>query len=292
MGSSDNCLSFRCLACKSGESCVFASDCRDLYLGFPGAFEYLQCAACGLVQLHPIPHNLAAYYRSYPIHRRKNALFSWLRSRVVAAAYAPPPAMRIKALDFGCGDGWYMQYLQARGHSVLGFEADANHARHLSDQLGAPVYSNAGDLSDHHAGTLDLVTMHFVVEHLPCPSEAFALVSRLLKPGGRWYFVIPSLASLEWRLFGKRWHGFDVPRHISYPEDAHVRMWAERSHLHVDHACPIGSATDFAGSISTVLFGRYTQLAFYAALPCGLLWSRILPGACRYYWLSKQATLA
>lgn len=269
---------------------MFAAECRDLYLGFPGSFDYVRCTACGLVQLHPIPQDLASYYRSYPIHRRKHSVFSWLRRQVVGSNYASPPAARAKILDFGCGDGWYLEQLAGSGHQPIGFEVDPNHARTLSSRLNIPVYDTAAELETHHAGTIDLITMHFVLEHLPNPAGTFHLMSRLLKPGGRWYFVIPNLASKEWRLFGTKWHGFDVPRHISYLDDPHVRVLAAESSLHVMHARALGSATDFAGSLSTLLLGRYTNAAFYAALPLGIVWSWLFPGACRSYWLEKQTT--
>lgn len=279
--------SFCCLACAFDTSHPFATDCRDRYLGFPGTFSYRRCQRCGLVQLHPVPESISSYYRNYPIHHQKSRFFDSLRRRIVGGGYARPPAPALKILDFGCGDGWYLDHLISAGHAAFGFEADTAHAHSLSEHLGTSIYADTDDLVAEHAGTLDLITMHFVLEHLPKPAEAFALVSQLLKPGGQWYFVIPNLASLEFRLFGTLWHGFDVPRHVSYLGEDHVHALAFKAGLQVRRAHAIGSATDFAGSASNIICGRYVPMAFFAALTLGILWSRILPGACRCYWLQK-----
>lgn len=287
MQSTDADTAFRCIVCGDPHSDQVVTDCRDLYLRFPGLFRYVQCRACRLVQLHPVPSNLHEFYRSYPIHSQKTAFFNALRRRMVGGAYAQPPAHPSKICDFGCGDGWYLQFLAAKGHACIGYEPDSGHAQRVSQRINVPMFSDAGELERAHAGTFDLVTMHFVLEHLPDPSGVFHYVSRLVKPGGRWHFVIPSLESLEWRLFGARWHGFDVPRHVSYLNEHHVRDLAAKTDFSVEESQPIGSVTDFAGTLSNVVVGHYSAAAFFAAVPLGVLWSRLVPGACQRYMLRK-----
>jgi SAM-dependent methyltransferase len=279
---------FACLVCHGTSGTMFARGCRDLYLGFPGLFDYLRCSGCGHVQLHPLPANLAQYYRGYPIHRQKTAFFSWLRRHTVGANYAVPLVRSATVLDFGCGDGWYLQQLAAQGLTAIGFESDPDHAGRLSRDLGVPVFSSLDDLTARHVGTIDMLTMHFVLEHLADPAAAFRLAGILLKPGGLWYFVIPSLDSLEWRLFGRAWHGFDVPRHVSYLNDATVRSLADTAGLAVERVARSGSATDFAGSMSNLVAGRYRPAVFSAFLPLGIAWSRLVPGACKQYRLRKR----
>jgi SAM-dependent methyltransferase len=278
---------FECLVCRGTSGTTFAAGCRDLYLGFPGLFDYLRCSDCGHVQLHPLPVNLAQYYRGYPIHRRKTPFFSWLRRRAVGTNYAVPPAHSATVLDFGCGDGWYLQELASQGHAVVGFESDPDHAGRLSRDLGVPVCSSLEELTARHAGTIDMLTMHFVLEHIADPAAVFQMAALLLKPHGQWYFVIPSLDSLEWRLFRQAWHGFDVPRHVSYLSEANVRSLADSVGLAVEGVRRTGSATDFAGSMSNVVTGRYRPAVFAAFLPLGIAWSRLLPGACKQYRLRK-----
>jgi hypothetical protein len=56
--------------------------------------------------------------------------------------------------------------------------------------------------------------MFHVLEHLPDPREALAYAGGLLKPGGSLILQVPNAASFQARLFGPRWYGLDVPRHL------------------------------------------------------------------------------
>jgi SAM-dependent methyltransferase len=46
------------------------------------------------------------------------------------------------------------------------------------------------------AGSFDLVTCSWVIEHLADPSRAFAEVARVLAPGGHWVFLTPNSRNL------------------------------------------------------------------------------------------------
>ncbi len=60
----------------------------------------------------------------------------------------------------------------------------------------------------------DFVTMFHVLEHLPNPRLALKYAGDLLKPGGTLIIQVPNIASFQARLFGRRWYGLDVPRHV------------------------------------------------------------------------------
>jgi hypothetical protein len=62
---------------------------------------------------------------------------------------------------------------------------------------------------------LDAVTLWHVFEHLYHPSQALANAASVLRPGGFLFLAIPDMRSLEPRLFGKCWIGWDPPRHIA-----------------------------------------------------------------------------
>jgi SAM-dependent methyltransferase len=88
-------------------------------------------------------------------------------------------------------------------------------------QTGCPV--RQGEIgSDVWSGSrFDFVTMFHVLEHLPDPRMALSFVKGLLKPGGMLILQVPNVSSLQARLFGNRWYGLDVPRHvINYTPEA------------------------------------------------------------------------
>ena len=107
----------------------------------------------------------------------------------------------------------------------------ATQSERLSQRISLPVYSEAESLLSDFGNKVDVVTMHFVVEHLTDLHESFLQVERLLKPGGAFFFTVPNLESWEAKLFGKKWHGLDAPRHISFPHKSVVDQLARRHGL-------------------------------------------------------------
>jgi SAM-dependent methyltransferase len=281
---------FICVLCEARNSVPVLRGCRDLYLQCDGEFDYVRCASCGVIQLDPVPPTMAEYYRSYPVHRRKSSVFSYVRSLCVRHAYysvARAAAQPQTIVDFGCGDGWYAEHVAGQGHRVAAYETDPQHASTLSGRLGIQVFSELDNLLQEYSGRCDIVTMHFVVEHLRDPLEAFRIAKALLKPRGIWYFIIPNINSIEFRLFRRRWHGFDVPRHVSYLHPAAVESVAWKYALTVQSVKSVGSLTDCAGTVSNLLCGHYSPMCFLAALPVGLLWSMVVRQSCQAYTLRR-----
>jgi hypothetical protein len=56
--------------------------------------------------------------------------------------------------------------------------------------------------------------MFHVLEHLPDPQPYLEAARELLAPHGRLIVQVPNAASWQARIFGRRWNGLDVPRHL------------------------------------------------------------------------------
>ena len=225
----------------------------------------------------------------YDVHIRKGALHERARGILMGGAYykrARLAGMRI--LDFGCGDGWYLREARKHGGNAAGFEPDAKLASRIARDSGIPVYSNLGELEALHAGQFDIVTMHFVLEHLTDVHGAFETVNRLLTSGGRFYFIIPNMRSTEFRLFRKKWHGLDPPRHIHFLEPRHIRQLAARHGYSLQWKHHAGLPNGFAGSMSAALTGRVRPALFMSLMPPALIWSAFFPGGA-IAWLLRKA---
>jgi SAM-dependent methyltransferase len=251
--------------------------------------DYHRCRSCALLQQHPLPKDVAAFYEHYPIHAKKSALYDALRWMVMGGLYydagAHGPGTRI--VDYGCGDGGYLETLGGKGYELIGFETDTGQAARLTDHLGVPVHHSHSALFAAVDGNAEVVTMHFVVEHLTDLDDGFETARRLLRPDGVFYFVVPHEHSLEARLFGRKWHNLDPPRHVSFPEAAHVARLAERHGLRLERHAPVPFPNGFAASLPVVLTGRFRFALFALALPLGLLFSRLVPTGTRAYWLRR-----
>lgn len=288
---------FSCIQCTSSAAVTVWSDCKDYYLQKSCRVSYARCVGCGLIQQAPIPKDVAIFYDAYPIHKKKSWLYRLFRSWVMGSCYFNTrrhiTSIKESALllDFGCGDGWFLDKNQAINLNLIGFEANPGHAAQLSNVLKIPVYADERALLRDHEGRVDVVTMHFVLEHLTDINHAFEIVHRLLKPDGIFYFVIPNIGSWEARVFGKKWHNLDAPRHISFPEAPSIKQLSERWGFDVVNSKSASFPNGVAASLSVVLTGRFRFLIYLLFLPVGLLLSRLFPSGNAAYWLRKTALL-
>jgi SAM-dependent methyltransferase len=280
---------FRCLVCHGGEGTAVYLGCRDYYLGTPGQVDYYRCRACGLLQQFPIPVDVSAFYEHYPIHARKSRLYATLRRLVMSPVYydlARHPKGSV-LLDYGCGDGGYLERYQGKGFTLLGYEKSPALAAQLADHLGLPVYADMETLLREREGAVDVLTMHFALEHLTDLDAAFREVRALLRPGGVFYYVVPHASSFEARLFAKKWHNLDPPRHISFPDSGTARRLADRHGFTVSAEHPVAFPNGFAASMPVVVTGCFRFPLFAAFLPLGIAFSRLVPTGCRAYHLVR-----
>jgi SAM-dependent methyltransferase len=278
----------RCIFC-GGAVQLILEDCRDYYLATPFRVNYGCCASCGLVQQSPIPRDVAPFYAAYPMHKRRGPLHQKLRKFLRSPIYyRPRRGEAIRLLDYGCGDGGYLESIAAAGRERFGYEVDANLAARVADRSGITVYSDREQMLAAVAGTLDVVTAHFVFEHLTDLRDGFATVAKLLKPGGIFYCVVPQYDSTEARLFGRRWHGLDPPRHISFPSPELMQKLGDEAGLLLREHQPVPFANGFAGSLATVPTGRFNMPLFLMLLPIGSIFARLFPGGARAFTFGRM----
>jgi SAM-dependent methyltransferase len=263
--------------------------CADRYLGTEIEVDYFSCNACGLVQQSPLPADTRSLYDSYPVHSRKSRAYAAVRRIIMNGAYCKPShwVKGTKMLDYGCGDGWYLEWCKESGHNVVGFERAPVLAARIEAEIGVRVFSEELDLLNAHRDSFDLITLHFVVEHLADFASEFSLFSQLLRPGGLIRFVVPNIDSWEYRLFGKFWHSLDAPRHISFPDSRHAKIVAEQHSLLFDSYEHVAFPNGFAGSIPTAFLGHFSLFGMFLALPLATLVTRAFPAGNSAIYLRK-----
>lgn len=281
---------FRCLVCHGGDATAVYAGCRDYYLGTPWQVDYYRCTACGVLQQFPVPADVSAFYERYPVHARKSSLYKALRRLVMSPVYydISRHAQGAVLLDYGCGDGGYLERYRGKGFVLLGYERSPAQAEQVADRLGLPVYADREALLREHAGAVDVVTMHMTLEHLTDLDAAFREAHALLRTGGVFYYVVPDASSYEARLFGRKWHNLDPPRHISFPDAGAARRMAGRHGFAVAAEHPVAFPNGLAASLPVVLTGRFRPALFGLFLPLGIAFSRLVPTGCRAYHLVRS----
>lgn len=189
-------------------------------------WRFVACLDCGQIRLHPrpslkalpviYPPNYYAYQydRISPIARRAKQFMDASKLRTVLRFLGRPIS---SYLDVGCGDGRYLEYLAARGvgrEHLFGLELDHRVVADLVRRGFRAWCERVETCERFERGSLDLITMFHVIEHLDAPDKVLERLSSWLRPGGLLALETPNIDSLDARLFRDgRWGGFHFPRH-------------------------------------------------------------------------------
>ncbi len=199
-----------------------------------GSFDLFQCSQCHCIFLDPLPASseLAAFYpREYwwagaesGASRLKRAFLSLEKAyrefvtrdhaRFVEECASGRPRSERLLLDIGCGNGTFLLAAGSRGFTPHGMDVSKRAVEIAQKQTGCPVRQGEIGSKVWSGAKFDFVTMFHVLEHLPDPGMALSFAKELLKPGGLLILQVPNVSSGQARLFGNRWYGLDVPRHV------------------------------------------------------------------------------
>jgi 2-polyprenyl-6-hydroxyphenyl methylase / 3-demethylubiquinone-9 3-methyltransferase len=139
----------------------------------------------------------------------------WIAAEIAAAF----DGRTVRVLDVGCGAGFLSNDLARRGHVVTGLDASegslAAAARHDETTSVNYAVGDARDLSFNNA-TFDVVCAMDFLEHVDDPSEVISEASRVLAPGGLFFFHTFNRNWLSWLVVikGVEWFVKNTPRDL------------------------------------------------------------------------------
>ena len=213
-----------CAWCGSQESRLLFEG-PDRVERLPGQFRFVTCNNCGLIRQDPrlswesLKHYYPDNYHAYIslVKDEKNRLrkfnrryYQW-KFRKNLERYQSSG----KLLDVGCGTGLLLEeFERTKNWQTMGIEPNERAAKYASQQLGIKVLHNQLTQVNLPPESFDVITFINVLEHLPDPIENLRTAYKLIKPGGWLIFSIPHVESLDAKLFGKYWIGWDLPRHL------------------------------------------------------------------------------
>lgn len=214
--------------------------CRNLW-------HYVACDECAQVWLNPRPA-AATLSTIYPpeyyaynyddlsaLARKGKELIDRRKLGGILAAMPRPPATY---LDVGCGDGRYLDVLASKGvppASLLGLELNADVVATARARGLQVTCERVEDCTRFEPGSLDLITMFHVVEHVASPREVVERLVGWLAPGGVLAIETPNIDSLDARLFtAGLWGGYHIPRHWHLFRQETMTQLLESTGLEVD----------------------------------------------------------
>lgn len=197
----------------------------DLSLFLEGEFKLVRCQDCGLVYMNPRP-TISSLNEIYPeeydqytvlLRDEKSALMKWSRSYGLRKRIKPI-TNRVQSghlLDVGCATGDFLEVMKTVGIWELhGVEINASAGAYAREKLGLPIVTGSVEDAGYPAESFDVITMWNVIEHLPDPVSTLKHLAYLLKPDGILVFNTPNLDSLDAKIYGKYWIGYELPRHF------------------------------------------------------------------------------
>jgi SAM-dependent methyltransferase len=178
--------------------------------------EIMRCLDCGHGSVPSAPPEdavMEAYAdASDPVSLREEEGQVETARRALVQLETIVPVGRI--LDLGCWTGSFLVAARERGWDVAGVEPSAWGATRARER-GVDIV--ASDLFDHGQppGSVQLVVLCDVLEHLLEPRRALSIIHDVLAPGGAAYITVPNAGSVLARALGRRWWSV-LPMHLQY----------------------------------------------------------------------------
>lgn len=220
---------YLCPICNSQNFSAFLT-CKDNTVSRE-TFNIVQCESCGFKFTNPRPseNEIGGYYKSENYISHSNTKVGFINSTYqLVRKYTLLKKLQLisrfyktgKILDIGCGTGEFLQTCKSAGWETMGIEPDPD-ARRMSTEkfvLDVRTEEELGNLTD---GSIDIITMWHVLEHVPRLNERVAELKRLIKSNGVIMIAVPNSNSLDASKYKENWAAYDLPRHLYHftPED-------------------------------------------------------------------------
>ncbi|MBC8320892.1 MAG: class I SAM-dependent methyltransferase [Bacteroidetes bacterium] len=210
-------------------------------------FSLYKCADCNFVFTNPVPTSISKYYETpdYLSHNTNGKgalawLYYLLREINIKRKYqlVTKYCKQGNILDIGCGTGELLNFFKKNNWLALGVEPNLTAREFAANKYLIDVFEeNKLDEFDH--GTLDVISMWHVLEHVPDLHRRLSKVSKLLKDDGTIFIAVPNIDSPDSKKYKKYWSALDVPRHLYHFTPATFEHLISKHQLKLVHAEPM-----------------------------------------------------
>lgn len=199
-------------------------------------FKVVRCNHCGLAFVNPRPtlNSIDVFYPREFYQAR--AMSQTTRVRYEKEAMYLEEFEPGKVLDIGCAGGEFLKIMREKGWKVYG----TDYSNRGKNTYNLDIRYGQLDAIQYPSNYFDVITAWGVFEHLHDPMKYFKEVSRILKVGGSFIFLVTNIDSLMSR-YG---YGEDIPRHLYFFSEKVLGRYANEVNLslvNVDHSYDIYS---------------------------------------------------
>lgn len=244
---------------------------KEMMLGLRDEHDYIECSACGCLQIATLPDNLAEYYPdNYYSYKKtdsqnhfKQSLIQFRDQYAVTGKcilghliYLLYPETKLASLqrlnvdkdtrimDVGCGAANLLHSLSDIGfHNLLGIDPFNQADIHYDNGLSVKQQTiHAAE------GEWDVIMFHHSFEHIYDQHEVLDKVYDLLAPNGCCLLRVPTVSSYAWVHYGLDWVQLDAPRHLFLHSIDSMQSLAEQHGFVLEHVHYDSNALQLWGS--------------------------------------------
>lgn len=139
-----------------------------------------------------------------------------------------------RLLDLGAASGYFLDIAGRNGYSAEGIELNPSAVKEGRER-GRKIKLADILKSDYPNNAFDAITAFDFFEHLPHDKlkDYILTIRKLLGENGVLAIITVNTASRWAKIFGKKWHTFLPPEHISYFSDKNIRFFLKKNGFEV-----------------------------------------------------------
>lgn len=255
-------------------SCNICGLSDEKLIAVQNGYRIVKCSNCGFVYVNPRPDNetLKHLYLKYLPYKMKDPLLwdaymkdVFTKAANILAAQLPKGG---KLLDIGCGYGFFLSKMKAMGWQTYGIDVSETAVSYASGN-GFDVSLGTLDNIRYENNSFDVVTMFYVLEHLPNPLNALKEVRRILKPNGLLLLRVPHTTPIVriLSLLKIKNNLYDPPFHLNDFSLCSMKVVLQKAGFHNIRTF-IGGWTrphNMSARIATLLFGLSAEALYYTS---------------------------
>ena len=200
-----------------------------------------KCSICDLVQVTNIPPMeqveegydedfFEKYYKDLESNQKRQR-YVYLNFHNKVDQIEKRIIERGKILDVGCSFGFFMDVARQRGWTVAGIDVSKYAADYATQRLGLLVENKTIMEAKFEEKSFDVITMWYVIEHLPNPKQVLRYLSNFMKDDGLLVMGTSNVDSYRARIQGKRWRIWIPPEHLLFFSPKSMRNLLKKCNL-------------------------------------------------------------
>ncbi|WP_245686462.1 class I SAM-dependent methyltransferase [Psychroflexus sediminis] len=154
-------------------------------------------------------------------------------------------------LDFGCGTGEFITYLQKKGIKAEGVEPTSV-AFQKAIEKDIKVYKDISEIQ----GNYDAITLFHVLEHVKNYEETLNQLLTKLNSRGLLLIAVPNYNSDDAKYYKEKWAAWDVPRHLWHFSRDNIKDLADRHNLELVKIRPMPFDAFYISMVSETYKGN------------------------------------